>query len=114
MGKMAVSLFVYGTLMEKPLLYRLTGKYFPTAPAYLKDFRKLTSHPGYPYIVPHKGSEVEGLLIRYMDEQSLKKLDRYEDEDRLYKRRKVTVVCDGKKVICEAYVGNPKILRPRP
>lgn len=97
--------------MDKRLLYQITGKNFPTSPAYLENFRKLTSHFGYPYVTRHKGSNVEGLLIKNIDPESMKKLDRFEGE--LYSRRRVTVVWGGKRAACEAYVGNKKLLRPR-
>lgn len=108
-----VNLFVYGTLMDKSLLYQITRKYFPTFPACLRNFKKLTSHLGYPYIVSSKGSKVEGLLIVEIDPDSMKWLDQYEDEGRLYLRKKIAVVSDGKRIACQAYVGNPKVLRPR-
>ena len=107
------NLFVYGTLVDKSLVYQITGKYFPTFPAVLRGFKKLNSRLGYPYIILHRGSKVEGLLIRNIDPESMKRLDRYEDEGRLYSRRKLTVVSNGKRVSCKAYVGNPKMLRPR-
>lgn len=108
-----VSLFVYGTLNEKSRLFEITGKSFPTSPAVLKDFKKLKSHLGYPYILPDRGSQVEGLLITGIDPGSIKRIDHYENEGRLYCRKKIAVVSDGKRIACEAYVGNPKILRPR-
>ncbi|MBI4523248.1 MAG: gamma-glutamylcyclotransferase [Deltaproteobacteria bacterium] len=108
-----VNLFIYGTLMDKSQLYQITLKHFPTSPAILKDYRKLISTLGYPYIVPSKGSTVDGLLIRNVDAASLKRLDEYEDESRLYFRKPVIVTSGGKKYPCEVYVGNEKILRPR-
>ena len=99
--------------MDKSLVYQLTGKSFPTSTAYLKDYKKLTSHLGYPYILPHKGSKVEGLLIRDIDPQSMKRLGKYEDEGRLYLRKKVTAVSSGRRFNCEVYVGNEKFLHPR-
>jgi gamma-glutamylcyclotransferase (GGCT)/AIG2-like uncharacterized protein YtfP len=99
--------------MEKSVLRQLTGKEFPTSPADLKDFTRLISHLGYPYIVRSRGAKVEGILIRNIDPQSMKKLDQYEDEGRLYSRQKVTVVSDRKKVGCQAYLGNLKVLRPK-
>ncbi len=106
-------LFVYGTLTDKPRLYKIAGKSFPTSPACLKDFKKLASRFGYPYIIPEKGSVVEGLLIRNIDEQSLERIDRYEDEGRLYYRKEIQVVSAGEEIRCETYVGNPKFLDPR-
>ncbi len=100
--------------MDKSCVYEITAKSFPTSPATLKDFKKLTSHLGYPYIVPEKGSVVKGLLIRNIDPQSMQKLDGYENEGRLYYRKRVRVVSADKEIGCETYVGNPKFLRPRP
>jgi gamma-glutamylcyclotransferase (GGCT)/AIG2-like uncharacterized protein YtfP len=107
------NLFVYGTLTDKSRFYQLTGKSFVTFPAILKDFRKLNSDRGYPYIVPEKGAVVKGLLIRNVDRRSMQKLDEYEAEGRLYHREKVRVVSDGEEIGCEAYVGNPTLLRRR-
>jgi len=104
-------LFVYGTLREKSLLCRLTGKDFSATRACLEGFRKFTSRFGYPYVVPRKGFKVVGRLIRDVDEQSLKKLDQYENEGRSYSRKKVIVIAAGKKTVCEVYVGNEKVLR---
>jgi len=108
-----VDLFVYRTLMDKSLVHQITGKHFSTSPAYLKDFRKLPSKFGYSHILPHKGSQVEGLLITGIDPGSMKRIDHYEEEGRLYFRKKITVVSNGKTIACEAYVGNSKILGPR-
>ena len=43
---------------------------------------------GYPCILPAKGSRVEGLLVKNIDAASLKKLDEYENEGRLYFQKK--------------------------
>jgi len=77
---MAVSLCVYGTLMDKLLVHQLTDKDFLTSFDILKDFKKLASYLGYPYIVPQNGSKAAGLLIKDVDPQSMQKLDEYEDE----------------------------------
>ncbi len=100
--------------MEESRLYQITGKHFPTSPARLKDFKKLISHLSYPYIVPSKGSRVDGLLIRNVDVESLAKIDSYEEEGRLYFRKKATAICGARKYGCEIYVGNEKFLRSRP
>ena len=98
--------------MDKSLVYQLTGKFFPEIPACLENFKKLNSHFGYPYIIPDKDSKVEGILIKNVDPESLKKLDRYEVEGQLYTRRSVGVISGGERATCETYVGNPKSLRP--
>lgn len=108
-----MNVFVYGTLIEKSCLHELTGKQFTTSPAILKDFKKFTSHLGYLYIVPDKGSRVEGFLVHDVDPQSIQKLDRYESKGRLYMREKVVATCGRKKIPCETYVGNQQVLRPQ-
>ena len=109
-----LNLFVYGTLTDPSRLHEITGKSYSTSAAYLKDFKKLASRFGYPYIVPHRGSTVKGLLVWDVDEHSLKRLDEYEDEGRFYFRKKVAVLCGGAKVSCEVYVGAPESLGRKP
>ncbi|MFQ5682451.1 MAG: gamma-glutamylcyclotransferase family protein [Candidatus Binatia bacterium] len=105
-------LFVYGTLMDQSLVTELTCQTFTTSPAVLQDFKKLVSHLGYPYVLPYPASKVNGLLIKNIDPESIKKLDRYEGEGQFYSRKKVDAVCTGEWVACEAYVGNRKTLNP--
>ncbi len=100
--------------MDLSLLHRITGNHFSPSPAVLKDFQKFSSRLGYPHILPRKGSTVEGLLIRGLDPESIRKLDRYEAEGHLYFRQKLTVVSQEKRARCEVYVKNPRRLRPRP
>lgn len=106
----AKNLFVYGSLTSSSLFQQIAGKQLPISPAVLKDFQKFTSRLGYPYILPRKGSVVKGLLIRGIDPETIKRLDRYEAEGRLYFRRRVNVVSQGRRVGCETYVGNPRRL----
>ncbi len=67
---------------------------------------------GYPYIIPYNGSKVEGILLQNVDPESLKKLDGYEVEVRLYSHKIVEVTSSRERVACETYVGNPKSLHP--
>ena len=107
------ALFVYGTLMSEELMRSLTGRGFPHRPATLIGYQRGISDAGYPFIVPSPGARVEGLLVERIDSESLRRLDLYEDEGRLYLRRTVDVLVDGACVRCEAYVGNLGVLRPR-
>jgi len=97
-------LFVYGTLMDSEVVRRLTGK----SPEYEKAF--LIGYKKYnidfiPYIVKNKNSKVEGKVITNLDEEDLRKIDRYEGEGYLYTREKVEVVTENNNEEAYVYVG---------
>jgi gamma-glutamylcyclotransferase (GGCT)/AIG2-like uncharacterized protein YtfP len=102
------ALFVYGTLMSGARVQELTGRHFPQRPATLSDFVRIVPPGGYPYIVPQPGGRVEGFLIDDVDPSSLRALDAYEDEGRLYHRRRVEVTVEGMRVACDTYVGGDR------
>jgi len=104
-GMPGAALFVYGTLLDDARVEAVTGRRFPRRPARLEDYERIAPTRGYPYIVARAGSVVDGALLEDVDAASLRALDRYEDEGRLYVRRTVTVVVDGARVACETYVG---------
>ena len=101
-----VALFVYGTLMDDARLESVTGQRFARRAARLEGFERVASARGYPYVVPRAGAHVDGHLIENVDAASLRRLDTYEDEGRLYLRRPVEVVVGGERVACETYVGD--------
>lgn len=102
------SLFVYGTLMSEALLQALTGRWFPRCPATLEGYARVFPEAlrGYPHIIPRAGEHVEGFLIEDVDPASLRTLDAYEDEGRLYLRQSIEVTARGGRVACETYVAN--------
>jgi len=100
-----VSLFVYGTLMDEERLHRLTGRRFARRGARLEGYARRAHRGGYPTVVPWAVGCVDGLLIEDVDPASLRVLDRYEDEGRLYVRRPVEVTSGGRRIVCEAYLG---------
>src|SRR5689334_16093192 len=90
------ALFVYGTLLDEARLAELTGRRFPRRPARLEGYARIAPPGGYPYVVPRAGAVVSGVVIDDIDAASLRALDRYEDEGRLYVRRRVVaVLADG-------------------
>jgi len=101
-----VALFVYGTLMDDARLESVTGQRFARRAARLEGFERVAPARGYPYVVPRAGARVDGHLIENVDAASLRRLDTYEDEGRLYLRRPVEVVVGGERVACETYVGD--------
>lgn len=109
MGERA--LFVYGTLMSATRLAAVTGRSFPARAAVLEGFeRRQPAGLAHPYVVPHAGARVEGLLLEGLDEAALAALDRYEDEGGLYHRRGIEVRTDGAPVQCDVYVGDEAAL----
>ena len=101
-----VSLFVYGSLLSETRLSAVTGRRFPRRPARLDGFERIQPAQGYPYLVPKPGCHVDGLLVDDIDAASLRKLDAYEDEGRLYLRQPVWVSVGDERVAAETYVGN--------
>jgi hypothetical protein len=97
--------------MSEAHLYSLTGRRFPRRRATLEGFERILPNHGYPYVVPKSGGQVEGFLLEDIDAPSLRTLDAYEDEGRLYERRPVEVTVNGRRIACETYVGNVDALR---
>jgi len=104
-GMPGAALFVYGTLLDDVRVEAVTGRRFPRRVARLEDYERIAPAGGYPYVVARPGHAVEGALLEDIDAESLRALDHYEDEGRLYVRRTVTVTVDGNRIACETYVG---------
>lgn len=64
--------FVYGTLRHPALRWLITGQSFTSHSAVLPDYRKQGLD-----IVPTQGAKTEGLVFE-VDQNSLRRLDRYE------------------------------------
>jgi len=92
--------------MDDARLESVTGQRFARRAARLEGFERVAPARGYPYVVPRAGAHVDGHLIENVDAASLRRLDTYEDEGRLYLRRPVEVVVGGERVACETYVGD--------
>jgi gamma-glutamylcyclotransferase (GGCT)/AIG2-like uncharacterized protein YtfP len=98
-------LFVYGTLRDPECQRAVTGRTFVARPATLRGFRRVEPPGGYPYLVEDPRGVVDGLVLEDIDDDALRRLDRYEDEGRLYRRCTVTVASNGSEVACDVYVG---------
>ncbi len=105
-----MDLFVYGTLIEPNLVHRLTGKRFNAEPARLPGFRRYQKSGSYAYILACDDGAVHGLLLRDVDEGTLRTLDHYEAEGDLYLRATVVAMTEGGPRACETYIGNPSAL----
>ena len=101
-----VSLFVYGTLMDEGRARAIVGRPLPRRPAELPGYERIAPDGGYPYVVPHEGGAVSGILLDEIDDAALARLDAYEDEGGLYIRREAVALVDGRRVTCQVYVGN--------
>jgi 16S rRNA (cytidine1402-2'-O)-methyltransferase len=105
-----VDVFAYGTLRDRALVERLTGRAFDTEPAVLPGWRVVragVSRSGYEGVAPDAGSEVRGVLLRGVDPASVRCLDAYEVE---YERRALNVRVGGDTVPAQVYV--PRGERP--
>lgn len=112
----SLHLFVYGTLTDEQILYRLTKRpmgHFEIIEAKLPEYERIST------IKISKcddGSSVDGRLILNLTKKDLDFLDYYEscnpenaesDEDNWYNRKTVTVITkDNEKVDAFVYVPN--------
>ena len=98
-------LFVYGTLVGSRTQRAVTGRVFAAHPARLCGHRREQPPGSYAYVLPDPSASVLGVLLDGVDAASLARLDAYEDEGRLYVRRRALAEVDGRTVGCEVYVG---------
>ena len=106
------NLFVYGTLMDPALVYRLTGRSLRRESAVLTGYRKVLPQGGYAYVVPDPHGRVDGFVLRDVDDATLHVFDRYEDEGHLYQRTEVLVSVAGRTEPAMTYVGLTELLIP--
>jgi gamma-glutamylcyclotransferase (GGCT)/AIG2-like uncharacterized protein YtfP len=104
------SLFVYGTLQDSTLVTALTGRRLRRRSATLDGYRKVLAPGSYPYVVLDPEGTVDGFVLLDVDEATLRRLDRYEDEGRLYRRTEVIVRVSGRHERAMTYVGIPAAL----
>lgn len=97
-------LFAYGTLQVPEVMQSVTGRAFAACPARLDGYsRHGLRGRSFPGIRPNPGHSVEGTLFADIDEESLRRLDAFEDD--FYRRETVaTVDADGNLRDAQAYV----------
>ncbi len=114
MKKDTYYLFVYGTLTDLKLIKTITGKEFEGEPAELPGYKKIDPPYSYPLLLPDPRHKVTGILLKNVDQEAIRKIDRYEDEGKLYRRCKVKVKSAHTEVEAFVYFGEPqKLLRSR-
>lgn len=106
-----VNVFVYGTLMFPEIVFSLTHKKFKTENATLNNYKRFKIHDGnhsreYPAISKSEGDFVDGVLLFDVDEDSLKILDFFEDDE--YIRKEMTVSFNNQSCLAFVYIWNPK------
>lgn len=107
------NIFVYGTLIFPEIVFALTGKNFKTQNATLEGYRRYKIFDDniprrYPAIAESEGHKVEGKILFEVDEESLKILDFFEEED--YFRKELTVLTDNdRKVSAFVYLWNSEL-----
>lgn len=101
-----MNLFVYGVLISPRVLEAVTKKKFESEPAILSGFERLAvSGKTYPAAIVSKKSKIEGILLKNVDNDSLRTLDDFEGDE--YEGRSVEVVTqDGKTHQALVYVWN--------
>lgn len=105
---MSHRVFVYGTLMKGQYnhdRYLRGQKYLGRAVLHGYAMYSLGSYPG---IVSEEGEKVLGEVYE-VNEKTLRRLDRLEDNGRLYTRRTAEVWIDGGLVSAEVYVFNGRV-----
>ncbi|MDH4317976.1 MAG: gamma-glutamylcyclotransferase [Desulfobulbaceae bacterium] len=99
-----MNLFVYGTLLDPEIFYRITGVQPKAVAGVLADHeRRLVREEVFPAIIAQSGATVSGLVYADLSPFVMDLLDRYEGE--LYRRREVLVrLADHTTVRAETYV----------
>ncbi|KAB2954314.1 gamma-glutamylcyclotransferase [Heliorestis acidaminivorans] len=104
-------LFTYGTLMKAEIIKDFLLR-IPSEPikSLLKGYKKFPSPYGYPYILPDRNWEVEGILWEQLTDKDLQILDDYEglfENPQLYYRQQESIYIGRRMTKAWVYVGNP-------
>lgn len=113
----AVNLFAYGTLIDRRVIAKVTGRTLPQGvPATLLGYRKWETTLGYPIILPEAGAVCSGLVYYSLTASDWKRLDEYENVNKVppwYNRKLVTVQGAHGSIAAQVYVGNLNTFRTR-
>lgn len=100
------NLFIYGTLRNETVVKAITGKTFKRNKAVLNGYKSFEKGTGFPYILKVRKGMVNGYILWDVEDASLKKIDKYEDEGIIYSRITVKIKVKGKTVEAFTYRGN--------
>lgn len=105
-------LFVYGTLLSDRHVKLILGRRVETEPAVLNNYMRIVPPGAFFFIVRQKGSQVRGRILKALTPEELALLDAFEDEKKLYFRRRVVVRDSaGERRRAETYIGNVSALQ---
>ena len=97
------NLFVYGTLQFQQIVKRLTGKKFETVPAYLPGYKRCrVKGCDYPAAVETPDSEIKGMLLKNVDNRSMRQFTFFEGDE--YEKRKVLVSVQHEEINAVTFV----------
>src|SRR5262245_53422920 len=99
--------FTYGTLMFPEVWQSVVGRSFETVGGQAEGYAIFRVQDAvFPGIAAAPGSAVQGVVYLDVDDASLARLDRFEDD--FYDRQSLTIACeDGQLLQAEAYVVPP-------
>lgn len=100
-------LFVYGTLLSDRHVKLILGRHVETEPAVLNNYMRVVPPGAFFFIVRQQGAQVRGRILKALTPEELVLLDAFEDEKRLYYRKRVVVRDSaGQRRRAETYIGN--------
>jgi gamma-glutamylcyclotransferase (GGCT)/AIG2-like uncharacterized protein YtfP len=112
-----VNLFVYGTLIDRRAIFRITGRSLPQAvPATLYGYHKWETALGYPVVLPEAGASCSGFVYYSLSSADWERLDAYENikgNPPSYFRKLVTVQGAHGSISAFTYIGNLNFFRTR-
>ena len=105
-------LFVYGTLLSDRHVKLILGRHVATEPAVLNNYMRVVPPGAFFFIVRQQGAQVRGRILKALTPEELVLLDAFEDEKRLYYRKRVVVRDSaGQRRRAETYIGNVPALQ---
>lgn len=97
------SVFTYGTLQIPAVMHAVTGKSINPIAATLAGYQRFAfKEKTYPGLIKNKACTIEGMLYRNIDQQTLERLDLFEDV--AYERHLVDIQIDNKTEQAFVYV----------
>lgn len=96
------ALFVYGSLMNAAERQRLLGRAVDARPARLLGYRR--GRKRYYFVAKQAGGATDGEILAHLTAHDLAILDAYEEVPALYKRERIEVLADGRKIECWIYL----------